>query len=457
MNKIKLISIGLSISILFSSCGAKKKVKSPNTSRRTHKTEKNSETQKRSTKTKKVSKNTTFKARVSTLEYIEEYAHIATKQMKVHNIPASITLAQGILESNSGNSGLTKNSNNHFGIKCHKNWKGLRTYYDDDAKGECFRVYKDPANSFQDHALFLTQRSRYEGLFKLGISDYKAWAEGLSKAGYATDKKYPQKLIRIIENYELYKYDELVLGKEIQPIETVSDVSGKIVQESSYYIVKKGDGLYGIARKFGLKVTTLKKFNDLKSNSIFPGQKLYLKPVVNQQVVNKEVDKNDVKEKLVATKIDSIPPKKEVATTKTVSDIAEVVKVQIDTIPPINEIDTTRLEVKNPIPEVVQDFHIVKEKETLYKIAYMYNLEIPDIRRWNGIKKDEIKIGQKIFLKKQSSQSKPIIPGNKNHTVIKGDTLFSIARKYGMTVSELKNINNLQEDTISIDQILSIK
>lgn len=446
MNKIRLISIGLSLSILFSSCGAKKKVKRPHNSKRTNKIERKTETQGRSDKTKEVSRIIPSKARLSTLEYIEEYADIAVSQMKAHNIPASITLAQGILESGSGNSGLTKNSNNHFGIKCHKNWKGLRTYYDDDAKGECFRVYNDPANSFQDHALFLTQRSRYEGLFKLRIKDYKSWAEGLSKAGYATDKKYPQKLIRIIETYKLYEYDELALGKEIQPIEKVEDVSEKIIQENNYYIVKKGDGLYGISRKFKLKVANLKKFNNLKSNTIFPGQKLYLKPVVNQ-AVSKVVDKKADKEKLVTTKNDSIPPKKEVVTTKNESDTTEVVKTPID---------TRSLEDKNSTSKLNQEYHVVKGKETLYQIAYMYNLEIPDIRRWNGIKKDEISIGQKLYIKKPN-QSTTINSGSKTHTVIKGDTLFSIARKYGLTVSELKSKNNLQEDTISIDQILDIK
>ena len=118
-----------------------------------------------------------------------------------YGIPASITLAQGILESGAGRSALSKKSNNHFGIKCHKGWTGQRVFHDDDELQECFRKYKDPKYSFRDHSLFLTQRSRYEGLFAYKKNDYKSWAKGLRKAGYATDPKYPQKLINIIETY----------------------------------------------------------------------------------------------------------------------------------------------------------------------------------------------------------------------------------------------------------------
>ena len=136
--------------------------------------------------------------------------------MKIYKIPASITLAQGLLESSTGNSELTKRSNNHFGIKCHKEWEGEFTYHDDDEKGECFRVYKDPAESYRDHSLFLAFRSRYSGLFKLEAGDYVSWAKGLSEAGYATDKRYPAKLIGLIEKFDLQKYDTQVLGKKFE-------------------------------------------------------------------------------------------------------------------------------------------------------------------------------------------------------------------------------------------------
>ncbi len=143
--------------------------------------------------------NVNIAIRNSTISYIAKFNEVAMQEMREFKIPASITLAQGILESSSGNSELTKKSNNHFGIKCHKEWKGKRTYYDDDEKGECFRVYKDPKTSFRDHSIFLTGRERYSNLFKLKKGDYISWAKGLSTAGYATDKRYPAKLIAVIE------------------------------------------------------------------------------------------------------------------------------------------------------------------------------------------------------------------------------------------------------------------
>lgn len=140
-------------------------------------------------------------------KYIEKYSELAVEEMYRSGVPASITLAQGLLESGSGLSELAVKSNNHFGIKCHNSWKGSKVYHDDDAKGECFRKYDTPEESFRDHSDFLRYRDRYKFLFDLEITDYKSWAHGLKKAGYATDPKYPAKLIRLIEDYSLYEYD----------------------------------------------------------------------------------------------------------------------------------------------------------------------------------------------------------------------------------------------------------
>jgi flagellum-specific peptidoglycan hydrolase FlgJ len=210
------------------------------------------------------SKNITYKETV--ILYIENYSPIAKEEMLQYGIPASITLAQGILESGAGRGELSAKSNNHFGIKCHKGWTGGRVYHDDDELQECFRKYKDPKYSFRDHSLFLTQRSRYSDLFKYKKDDYKSWAKGLKKAGYATDPKYPDKLIRIIETYELYIYDKEVLGKKKEK---------KSLNVKSY-LVEKGDTLYSISRKFNLTVDALKTYNGLDSNTIDVGQILYL-------------------------------------------------------------------------------------------------------------------------------------------------------------------------------------
>ena len=140
--------------------------------------------------------------------YIKKYAPAATKNMRFYKIPASITLAQGILESGHGQSTLAKKANNHFGIKCHKGWKGKSISHDDDAKDECFRSYKNPLRSYKDHSLFLVERDRYSSLFKLNRKDYKSWAIGLKAAGYATDPKYAEKLISLIERFKLNRFDE---------------------------------------------------------------------------------------------------------------------------------------------------------------------------------------------------------------------------------------------------------
>lgn len=147
----------------------------------------------------------------SALDYIEKYKDVAMREMQEYKIPASITLAQGLLESGNGNSELAKKSNNHFGIKCHKDWKGKRTYHDDDAKGECFRVYKTPEESYRDHSKFLANGQRYAFLFDLKITDYKGWAKGLKKAGYATLPVYANVLIKLIEDYNLTQYDQMVV------------------------------------------------------------------------------------------------------------------------------------------------------------------------------------------------------------------------------------------------------
>ena len=213
-----------------------------------------------------------------TLKYIEDYAAIAVKEMHMYKIPASITLAQGILESGSGRGDLARKSNNHFGIKCHTQWKGERVYHDDDEDQECFRKYQYVETSYNDHSKFLTQRRRYAFLFNYRTSDYKRWAKGLKKAGYATDRKYPAKLIGIIERYKLQEFDKV--KKRDFKIKKHKKEAKKHKNRTpivNYYEVKKGDTLYGIARKFNTTVAALKKLNGLKSNTIAIGQRLVTK------------------------------------------------------------------------------------------------------------------------------------------------------------------------------------
>lgn len=235
--------------------------------------------------------------RISTEEYIELYEGIAVKKMKEYNIPASITLAQGILESGSGNSRLAVKAKNHFGIKCHKGWTGKTFHMDDDAKNECFRKYNKVEDSYRDHSLFLTQRGRYSFLFEYNIKDYKKWAHGLKKAGYATNPKYPQLLIRIIEKYDLAKYDTGKTGKKKKRDEdaNLSEIAAPVTANlvnagvsssgrqlytnngKKLILAKENDTYYDIAQEFTIYTWQLYSYNDVdKKHTLTPGELVYL-------------------------------------------------------------------------------------------------------------------------------------------------------------------------------------
>lgn len=207
----------------------------------------------------------------NTQEYIETFAQMAQYEMRAFGIPASITLAQGILESGSGKGGLTQKTNNHFGIKCHTGWDGEFDFHDDDEKGECFRKYNHPMYSFRDHSIFLSSRSRYKFLFNYRRNDYKKWAHGLRQAGYATDKKYPQKLIALIERYNLDSYDEDVVRGGLETVRKPKRY------EVFTHVVEKGETLYAISRKYTISVDELKQINNLNTNTLSIGQVLNIR------------------------------------------------------------------------------------------------------------------------------------------------------------------------------------
>ena len=202
------------------------------------------------------------------LAYISQYKDIAKNNMKQFGIPSSICLGQGILESGAGTGPLSSLANNHFGIKCHQDWAGPSVKYDDDSAQECFRKYDQAGESYNDHALFLKGRKWYNPLFKLDKADYKSWAKGLKAAGYATDPKYSEKLIAIIERYHLDQYDAEVLGKDyvVKSVETKSNFKE--------YQVSQGDTLYSISKKFNVSIDDLKKKNNISDNALSIGQNL---------------------------------------------------------------------------------------------------------------------------------------------------------------------------------------
>lgn len=221
---------------------------------------------------------------ISRAEYISTWKIIAIEQMNQYGIPASITMAQGILESGNGNSKLAREGNNHFGIKCH-DWEGEKMYLDDDAENECFRVYSDAKESYSDHSEFLKKHKRYDFLFNYSISDYKAWANGLKQAGYATSPTYAEKLIKIIEDENLFDLDKQNLSNEnilSQHIEFLF-ARHQIYTNSigvNYIVVKKGDTFYQIAKELGLSMNLLRRFNDFHPDREFliPGEFLYTQP-----------------------------------------------------------------------------------------------------------------------------------------------------------------------------------
>jgi flagellum-specific peptidoglycan hydrolase FlgJ len=207
----------------------------------------------------------------STEEYLAFFGVIAQQEMRLYGIPASITLAQGILESSSGKGRLSVEANNHFGIKCH-DWTGDRIHHDDDSLQECFRKYNDAKYSYRDHSLFLTTRSRYSKLFELDKDDYKSWARELKAAGYATDRKYPDKLIYLIERYKLYRLDQEVLGVSI----SMANVNS--LDRALTHVVMKGDTLYSISKKYNVTVNELQTLNGLNGTDLKIGQELFVSP-----------------------------------------------------------------------------------------------------------------------------------------------------------------------------------
>lgn len=427
----------------------------------------------------------------TTLEYINQYAAIAKKEMKEHHIPASITIAQGILESNNGNGDLTRKSNNHFGIKCHRGWKGPRTYHDDDEKGECFRVYTDPATSYKDHSAFLAGRKRYASLFELKKDDYKAWAHGLRMAGYATDNRYPQKLISIIERYKLYRLDSDVITENKKEEKLRNTIT---------HTVHEGETLFAISRKYRISCSSIKTLNKLDSNTIYIDQVLLIKPKsinndlnVNEEIIFdvndtiniekpivksiKKTKKEDVKKPVIKTEVkesvskiveqqttkNKTVPNNNVAITTTVPKQSNISVPKVASIEKVEHVKRVKGENQTSYVRTIEAkretaprYHTVEKGETLYGIAYKYGLEIPVIRKLNGISKNEISVGQKLKLKNKTEvvviEPEIIL----TYTVQTGDTLYKISREQGISLMHLKKINNLKSNNLKVGQILRV-
>ncbi len=231
------------------------------------------------------------------INYIQNFSELAVIQQKEFGIPASITLAQGLLESGAGRSEFALRSNNHFGIKCHNDWTGDKVYHDDDDKGECFRKYDNVLDSYRDHSLFLKNKTRYSFLFNYSQTDYESWAHGLKKAGYATDPSYAYKLISLIENYELHQYDLLKSHRRSLDSSsnhnsklsdsfnnnnaTIQAVSAHTVYKSNrvkFVVANAGDSFESLSDELNISVKKLIEFNELDANyKLKPGMQIYIK------------------------------------------------------------------------------------------------------------------------------------------------------------------------------------
>jgi len=384
----------------------------------------------------KLIKNEVINPQPEKLEYIKNYAPLAMIEMDTYKIPASITLAQGILESRSGRSKLALRSNNHFGVKCHSDWNGERVYYDDDEKNECFRKYSHPIGSFQDHSQFLKKGERYASLFNLRKDNYEGWAKGLKKAGYATDPHYPNKLIKIIENYHLYKYDTAVLHhkrfkneldtamrNDAVNTSTVANAM-PISKEINIQQVKMPDST-AIANNYnnehGVKIDTFRVRN---------GKKLYAIAII--QPISEPTKKVDNK----ASVKDSIKQGDIKLTTETFTNI-------------INE--TYKKKLAN------NEIYIVKKGETLYAISKKFNVKVTDLKTWNKLNSNELSIGKVILVKKPEEQQSNKTVSNTTYKVKKGETLYAISKKFNVKVADIKTWNNLTSNELKIGQEIIIK
>lgn len=325
--------------------------------------------------------------------YIEKYKGIAVTEMQRSGVPASITLAQGILESQMGNSNIALNANNHFGIKCHRSWQGPRIYAKDEKPKECFRKYASDYESFVDHTNFLQRNDRYSFLFERQQIDYRNWAKGLKKAGYATDNRYASYLIDIVEKYDLYEFD--IFMKEGDQCEEV--VMGMMADfRGAKIIMFNCDiALDYVTKRYGLAPELLKDWNDLVDEDIIPA---------NSMIFIES-----------PAKIQRLSPTQPTYKNRPdgLGDIAQLYGINT--------------------PSVFYGTSPAQPQQTYYAQVRPAKKQQPN-------------------YKKQLSQNQEIYTGN--YTVQSGDTLFSLSKRFNIPLHEIKQINNLRSNTIVVGQNL---
>lgn len=379
------------------------------------------------------------------LNYVAQYKDVAIEEMVRTGIPASITLAQGILESGCGQSDLSVKANNHFGIKCKEEWSGKRFYQDDDAPNECFRVYANARESYADHSDFLLTRSRYADLFKLPAGDYKSWAYGLKAAGYATNPQYAPKLVNYIETYSLHQYDEigyammqkretlLTAELEKEPIEnssaeTVSTKTNPTKLKSNSIreeflvngvraIRAEGDeDPFAIAFEYNIDYVHVLSFNDLNSGDKFKdGENIFLQPKKNRAEINNYTVKEG----------------------ESVRDISQKFGVKLK--------DLYYKNLMKPNEQVQAGENIfLQEKRTLAPKTISYAEYLKTVAHLNNV------------TKQNETLSETSILNNSAYEVQQKDTLYSIAKKFNTTVDKIKEMNNMDNSSIRPGQTLVV-
>jgi len=359
-----------------------------------------------------------FAQKITPQQYINLYKDVAIAEMKRMGVPADITLAQGILETESGNSILVKKSNNHFGIKCKDTWTGQTVSHDDDAAGECFRKYDSPEDSYRDHSNFLRGRDHYAFLFKLNPTDYKGWAYGLKKAGYATNPNYPKILIKTIEDYNLNAltktavneipvyfnegaaFDDNTSSSFVkQAVDKVNNIVEKVLPGATKLnglkavFAEEGTSLLSIATKHQIALSDLLIYNDRKTDGLLEeGSWIYLEP------------------KRKEGKLEAYTTTE----TESVYEIAQLNGIQLSSlllfndfkedeiIPPGKKVRLKQSEivVNSPVLAKGAKVHEVKPKEGLYGIAKKYNVTVDQLKAWNDLESESLSVGQQLIIAK---------------------------------------------------------
>jgi LysM repeat protein len=372
-------------------------------------------------------------------QYIALYKDIAIREMKRMGVPAAISLAQGILETECGNSELVKKSNNHFGIKCKSSWTAGGVNHDDDAPGECFRTYKNAEESYRDHSNFLRGSDRYSFLFGLNPTDYKGWAYGLKKAGYATNPKYPTILIKHIEQYNLQQYS--IAGATDVPRFEPEKYKDDTVVFDKNQTIQNDQQLYNNATASG----TIENKND-ETGPLLPGTSDKINFINGSKCI---IAKKGTSLLVIATRYDIGLHK-----------LLDINELEADGI--LEEDQLVFLQKKSKIGE--RDFVVVQKKETLYDIAQKNGVQLASLLEYNQLNEDgEVFPGTKLYLKAivESSQAK-IIKYNAAATKVilyevqPKDGLYTVAKKYRVTVQQLKEWNNLVSDDLKIGQQLIV-